>query len=105
MVIRNLTPHDITIYDEIMRVVKVIPSSGVVRLSSKIVGVANADGIRITKTCYGEPEGLPKFKNGTYYIVSQLVKAALPKRKDLLVPAEVVRDENGNVLGCRSLGI
>ena len=41
----------------------------------------------------------------TYYIVSQLIKSALPKRVDLLVPAEVVRDDNGNIIGCRSLGI
>jgi hypothetical protein len=39
-----------------------------------------------------------------YYIVSQLVKSALPSRNDLLVPAEVVRDASGNIIGCRSLG-
>jgi len=39
-----------------------------------------------------------------YYIVSQLVKSALPDRDDLLVPAEVVRDETGRIVGCRSLG-
>lgn len=39
-----------------------------------------------------------------YYIVSQIVKSALPERHDLLVPAEVVRDEMGNILGCKSLG-
>ena len=41
---------------------------------------------------------------GVFYIVSQLVKNALPDRTDLLVPAEVVRDGNGNIIGCKSLG-
>jgi len=39
-----------------------------------------------------------------YYIVSQLVKSALSGRADLLVPAEVVRDSSGNIIGCQSLG-
>lgn len=46
--------------------------------------------------CYAVP--------AIYYIVSQLVKSALPDREDLLVPAEVVRDEQGHIIGCRSLG-
>lgn len=40
-----------------------------------------------------------------YYIVSQLVKNALPHRRDLIVPAEVVRDDTGNIIGCRSFGL
>lgn len=40
-----------------------------------------------------------------YYLVSQLVKSTLPSRKDLLVPAEVVRDKDGNIISCRSFGI
>lgn len=105
MVIRNLTPHDITICDRSGKVVRVIPSSGIVRLTAKIADYLEVDGIRITKTCYGDPEGLPEFRDDTYYIVSQLVKSALPNRKDLLVPTEMVRDERGNILGCQSLGI
>jgi hypothetical protein len=41
----------------------------------------------------------------TYYIVSQLVKSALPHRFDLLVPAEIVRNSAGIIIGCKSLGI
>jgi hypothetical protein len=40
-----------------------------------------------------------------YFIVSQLIKSAFPDRHDLLVPAEVVRDSDGNIIGCKSLGI
>jgi hypothetical protein len=63
------------------------------------------DGTPLTKTGFGDVEGLPEYKSGTYYIVSQIVKNALPKRWDLLVPAEVVRDSRGTIIGCKSLGI
>jgi hypothetical protein len=33
------------------------------------------------------------------------VKSALPERIDLLVPAEMVRDKEGNIIGCQSLGV
>jgi hypothetical protein len=46
----------------------------------------------------------PSTRIETYYLVSQLVKSALPSRKDLLVPAEIVRDKDGNIIGCRSFG-
>ena len=63
------------------------------------------DGTHLTRTVFGEPEGLPAYEEGTFYIVSQIVKSALPYRTDLLVPAEMVRDAAGNVVGCKSLGL
>jgi hypothetical protein len=39
-----------------------------------------------------------------YYIVSAMVRAALPDRKDLLVPSQQVRDDAGRVVGCKTLG-
>lgn len=60
-------------------------------------------GIPLTRTVYGKAEGLSDYKEGTFYIVSQLVKNALPQRKDLLVPTNVVRNKAGNIVGCESL--
>jgi hypothetical protein len=37
-----------------------------------------------------------------YYIVSFMVKSASPGRKDLLVPNELVRNEKGIIIGCKS---
>lgn len=53
---------------------------------------------------FWEPVGLPEPKLGTCYIVSQLVKNALPERDNLVVPAKVVRNAAGNIIGCKSLG-
>lgn len=104
----NKTPHDITIVDSNGIIIKVYPPnpSALIRLNAKtnIVGVL-PDGTFLSKTVFGDPEGLPEFKEGTFYIVSQLVKSALPERTDLLVPAEMIRDDEGKIIGCKSLGI
>lgn len=103
--IKNFTPHPISICNNAGEVVRVFQPEGLVRLRAVTVPAGEIDGIPVTRTEFGEPEGLPDFKEGTFYIVSQLVKSALPSRSDLLVPAEVVRDEKGNIVGCRSLGL
>ena len=103
--IKNLTPHDITIVDSEGKVSRVIESSGLVRLTAKTVSQGDADGVPLSKTIFGEPVGLPEFNCDTFLIVSQLVKAAFPMRSDLLVPAEMVRDEKGAIIGCKSLGL
>lgn len=102
----NFTPHPVTIVDDENNVIKTIQSSGLIRLKASTVKTGiEIDNVVITTTHFGEPEGLPEYEEGVFYIVSQLVKSALTERKDLLVPAEVVRDEKGNILGCKSLGI
>ena len=103
--IKNLTPHAITIVYGRGKIVRVIESSGSVRLASKTVSQGETDGIPLSKTVFGEPVGLPEFNCDTLLIVSQLVKNAFPMRSDLVVPAEMVRDEKGAILGCKSLGL
>jgi len=100
----NLTPHAIDVLN-VDGIVETIPASGMVcRLTTRTELVDVVDGLRITKTVFGEPSGLPEEKEGTYYLVSQLIKNALPTRSDLLVPAEVLRDNQGKILYCQSLG-
>ena len=101
-----MTPHPVNILDDANNQIMVIPASGsLIRLKASTVDVGwRVDDIKVTTTKFGEPEGLPDYEFGTFYIVSQLVKSALPSREDLLVPAEVQRDTNGNIIGCLSLG-
>lgn len=102
----NMTPHPINIVNEDGKITKTYKASGeLIRLSVKTAkGEPLFDGTPTSITVFGEAEGLPSFKNGIFYIVSQLVKNALPNRLDLLVPAEMVRDEEGKIIGCKSLG-
>ena len=106
MTLKNLTPHPITVCDSEGKTLKTFASDGLVRLKASTVSAGfDVDGVPVTKTEFGLPEGLPEPQEGVFLIVSQLVKSALPGRTDLLVPAEVVRDSEGKILGCKSFGI
>lgn len=105
MTIKNLTPHPIYICNNAGEVTRVIQSEGLVRLKAVTVPAGEIDGVPVSRTEFGQPEGLPEFQEDVFIVVSQLVKTALPSRYDLLVPAEVVRDEKGNIVGCKSLGL
>lgn len=106
MTIINMTPHSVHIVNGDNTVIKEYPASGnQIRLKAETIIVGNIEGVPLSQTVFGEPVGLPEQSEGVYYIVSQLVKSALPFRKDLLVPAEVVRDAKGVIIGCKSLGV
>ena len=97
----NLTPHAITVVGH-----GEIPASGLVpRVAMQTRPVGLIGGLPTSKTEYGKVEGLPSGIEGVYFIVSQMLKSACPDRVDLLYPAELIRDESGNIIGCKSLGI
>jgi len=99
----NMTPHPITIVDENNDVVMTIPKGEVVpRLSQTTEVVDEVNGVVITETQFGKTQDLPE-PNGDLFIVSRLVLAANPDRNDLVVPNQLVRDDNGHIIGCRSL--
>lgn len=110
----NMTPHAVRVFldAEGVKVHTYMPSGKSIRLESETYKVGEIDGIPVTRTRYGNPiivsDGLSEelyFEApGVYYIVSAMVANALPNRKDLLVPAEQVRDSEGKIIGCRSLG-
>ena len=107
----NLTPHTITLLDSNDQSILLIASSGVARVSAKTTVIGyyflKATEIPRTHTVYGQIEGLPDPENGIIYIVSGMVKSALAAqgivRNDVVVPGNQVRDEQGQVIGCRSL--
>lgn len=121
MNIINLTPHKLNIlraahagYEEIL----VLPPSGeVARLevvrqevdnvtfaNEKAVGndVDGLGGIAFYNSVFGDPIGLPDPKEGTIYIVSSLFRSGFD-RDDLWVPGELIRDSDGNPVGCLGL--
>jgi len=102
MKIINKTPHPVVIVDG--PTFPACPKDELIRLASTTVPAESIEGIPTSQTVFGEPEGLPPAIPGTFFIVSQIVRSACPDRDDLLVPAEVVRDDTGTIVGCRSLG-
>ena len=105
MAIINMTPHQIDLVLDSGEVwLEINPSGDLIRLSMTTEEDGLVDGIPVSRTTYGEATGLPEFEEGVFYVVSGLVKSALPHREDLLVPSEMVRDDKGRILGCKSLG-
>ncbi|MFQ5506322.1 MAG: hypothetical protein ACE5F1_16255 [Planctomycetota bacterium] len=92
----NLTPHPIVVG------IIIPPSGQVARISCSYEEQEPVEGYRVFRPVWGEPVGLPAAQDGTYYIVSAIVKAALPERPDLLVPAtghpDARRNKEGQII-------
>ena len=100
----NLTPHSVSIVNPEGKIIKVFEVSGqIARCSQSTKIVGNIDGIPLTQSVFGEVGDLPPQEKNTLFIVSRLVLNACKDRNDLLVPNELVRDEQGNIVGCQSL--
>lgn len=105
MNIKNLTPHTINfVSSEGHPIMDIEPAGAIARVSVKTETVGKIDGIPVTKSVYGEVVDLPKPEDGTIYIVSSLVAGRVPEREDVFIPSESVRDENGRIIGCKSIG-
>ena len=103
MKIINLTPHPLNLVDESGEIFMTLPKGEVIpRLSHSTEKVGEVEGIPITRTSFGKVQDLPEPEEGKFFVVSRLVMAACPNRNDLLVPNELVRDEEGHMVGCKS---
>lgn len=74
-----------------------------IRVSCESRKVDVIEGIDIYEVVYGEVTGLPKYVEGVFYVVSAMVRQALPGRKDLLSPGQLIRNEQGQPIGCLGL--
>lgn len=107
----NLTPHTINLVAEDGTQLLSLESQGVARVASttEVVGQLQVGEVVVpqTHTTFGEVEGLPDQAPGIGYIVSNMIISALAqqgvRRDDLFTPGMQVRDDQGRVIGCRSL--
>ncbi len=100
----NLTPHRLSVVDsDGKNVLALDPSGAVARVEVKNELVKGLYGIEIFEQVVGEVTGLPLPAFGTYYLVSTMVRLAVPDRKDVLSPGQLVRDESGRPVGCCGL--
>lgn len=100
----NLTPHTVHVYDKNGNLLKTYESKGVARAKQTAEIVGNLDGIELVTMKFGEPENLPEYSEGTYYIVSIITanaaKAIGRRVDDLLITADPLRDADGRIIGC-----
>lgn len=105
----NLTHHAIRIIDRNGKLITVIPPSGVIaRLTEKIVGHETSGDVPISDVVlHMDDSALPPPKPGTLYIVPLAVAVAAARstgRKDLVVPADIVREpETNRIVGAMCL--
>lgn len=90
----NLTPHAIVLNDGR----SFEPSGEIARVSASFAEA----GPDLFTQVFGEVANLPAPVEGTRFIVSGLVKAALPERDDVVSPAtghpDTVRNDKGHIL-------
>lgn len=98
----NLTPHTVNLPTLGLAFQ---PSGAVARVDVALKPVAQISKIPFVKGKIGDVQGLPAQKANTIFIVSAMVRAALPQRKDLVSPSGLVRDTNGAVIGCSAFEI
>ena len=105
MNLHNLTPHAVVLHRDDGSTITLPPSGTVARVRQESTQVGTVDGVPVVTTRPGPVTGLPAFDtdDGAGYVVSALVRLALPGRIDLFSPADLVRDTAGNVVGCRAL--
>lgn len=107
----NLTPHELRIYNMAKtKVVAVVPSSGMVRVSETLNVVSDdKDEVPLVEIIRdpNKLEGLPPQVPGRYIIVSDMAyQAAKPLgRTDILRPGPAVRDCEGRIIGCQGVSL
>lgn len=108
----NLTPHAVTVIlstnENGEQESVTIPASGTIARvqQNTCVEYVDVDGLPFTRNEFGAIENLPEPETNVRYIVSAMVESAAVKegRMDCVFPCTPVRDGNGNIIGCRSLG-
>lgn len=110
----NLTPHAVVVTNNLggSAPVSFAPSGMVARvamhnLEKRQWNVSNEVGtaanIKFVIDEMGEVLDLPGPMKNTGFIVSAMVRAAVPHRNDVYSPGDLVRDEAGRVVGCQNL--
>jgi len=100
----NFTPHEITLYDPLTRlVIRRLPPAGLARVAEQRVQSGAIDGIPVTERVFGDVQGLPQYQPGTILIVGVVVLGHVGSdRFDVVAPdtgSGAVRDSAGRVIG------
>ena len=106
----NLTPRAINIIDGDGNCQRVFEPSGIIaRASQSSIGVGEVDGIQLVRTSFGAPVDLPEPTAETFYIVSlalaNAAKASGRITADLLLTSDPVRNDAGQIIGCRRFAL
>ena len=100
----NMTPHPINLLTNEGKEIDIIePSGETIRLEEEWspIGTFDIRGESFPLMhCEYSSGDVPEPGEGTIFIVSAMVANAYPERKDFVIVAKTVRDENGRICGC-----
>ncbi|BAK34151.1 hypothetical protein MLP_11370 [Microlunatus phosphovorus NM-1] len=104
----NLTPHEVTVMPGDAEAVTFPASGEFARVREHLgdeVWVATEGGrVPVRQLTYDEQvDDLPDPSPGVLYLVSRLTALSV-RRDDLIFPQGELRDDNGQIIGCRGLG-
>lgn len=110
----NLTPHAVVVSNNLGDPAPIVfaPSGNIARVAVQNIDkrqwnvtneVGSVANIKFVINEMGEVLDLPTPVNNTGYIVSAMVRAAVPHRNDVFSPGDLVRDNEGRVIGCQNL--
>jgi len=98
----NLTPHTLNIHSN-GNVTDIAPSGEIARVSTSYNHTNTVAGINVYSCVYGDINDLPEPQDNKIFVVSGVVKSAVPNREDVMSPGELIRDENGKPIGSNGL--
>ncbi len=101
----NLTPHTVKIIKSDGSIISIAPAQRMARCRQQEEVIDNMDGVPVSRVQLGEVVDLPARQKGVIYIVSHIVLQACPERDDLVKPGELVRNDRGEVIGCKCLSV
>ena len=110
MKIRNLTPHAVNIIAENGTVKATFEPTGIVaRATQQAEHVGEVNGIELVSMVFGATVDLPEPEDDVMLIVSIITinaaKAQGRTTSDLLMTADPVRNESGQIIGCRRFAV
>lgn len=100
--IRNLTPHTVTLLIN-EEFVELKPEGEPCPRVSTVETTICSEPFVGLEVSYETIENLPPQVPGVALIVSKICCDAAPWRRDLWYPTRLVRDEEGNIVGCKAL--
>lgn len=97
----NLTPHPVVFSNGITLNKCDQPP----RLAERSTDVGDVDGIPVREKTFDKMGcSLPPVQSGVFFVVPLAIAQAFKEeRSDLLVPNELIRDEQGRIVACQSL--
>ena len=107
MTIKNLTPHSVNIIAEDDSLTASFPSEGIARATQQAECAGRLGDVEVVSMKFGEPVDLPTQSQDTFLIVSVITLNAARETGrqigDLLLTADPVRNDEGQIIGCRRL--